>query len=108
MASGAKQAQWMDFIEQVAAEQDWEVGRSKLQMRIFDGNHHATAFQVKVNRVGYLQVHAWETSHPKEDKYGRAIYSLRTESDVVMFCNILMASTAIRAKRRGDSDQGVH
>lgn len=103
MASREKQAQWMDFIEQVAIGQDWQVTRTKLQLRIFDDNHHATAFQVKLNRVGYLQIHAWETSHPKVDSYGRAIYSLRTESDVVMFCNILMASTAIRAMRRGES-----
>lgn len=100
MAAGIKQ--WMDFIERVAKDQNWQVRRTKTQMRIFDDNYHATAFQVKVNRVGYLQVHAWETSHPKQDLYGRAIYSIRNETDATQFCNILIASNSIRAMRRSE------
>lgn len=93
---------WMDFIEKVATDQNWKVDRTKTILRIYDDNYHATAFLIKTNRVGYLQVHAWETSHPKKDLYGRAIYSIRKESDVVEFCNILIASNSIRAMRRGE------
>jgi hypothetical protein len=95
-----KLTRWMDFIGKVAADHNWQIDRAKTRMRIFDQNHHATAFLVKANRVGYLQVHAWETSHPKKDLYGRAIYSIRSETDVVVFCNILIASNSIRAMRR--------
>ncbi|GAB3390437.1 hypothetical protein [Lysobacter fragariae] len=96
------QKRWLDFIASVATDQNWKVDQSKTRLRIYDDNYHATAFLVKANRVGYLQVHAWETSHPKKDLYGRAIYSIRKETDVVEFCNILIASNSIRAMRRGE------
>ena len=84
------------IIKEVALEQTYQVvdeGNSKF---IYLANWHGVAFEIKENSSGYLQVHQWE----ENEKYGRAVYSLRSVSDVIHFCSILISSSNIRAKRQ--------
>ena len=90
---------WLDFIQEVAEEKSMKVDRSETVLRVYDDTVHGAAFEIKKNRVGYLQVHAWEKLK-KKSGYGRAIYSIRSAGDVVSFCNVIVASNNLRAKRR--------
>jgi hypothetical protein len=103
MESAAKD--WLAFIEKVADEQEFEVRGKGLSKRLYIDKHHAVAFELKINRVGFLQAHQWESapSEESEGKYGRAVYSIRSYSDVAQFCSILLASSNLRAKRRDES-----
>ena len=98
----------MDFdfaveqIKLVGLEQGYEVGEGERTFELFTDNHHAVAYKIVANNSsGYIQVHQWECG---EDgcggKYGRGVYSLRSYSDVAHFCQILVASAFIRARRR--------
>ena len=102
MQSEAKE--WLSLIEKVAKEQDFEIRGKGDNKEIYIDKHHAVAFELKINRVGFLQAHQWESA-PSEDtegRYGRAVYSIRSYSDVVQFCLILLASSNLRAKRRDE------
>ena len=58
----------------------------------------------KARRMGsnYIEVSQWEGENEESGGYGRGVYSLRSYSDVVQFCNILLSSSNIRARRRSD------
>jgi hypothetical protein len=97
--------EWLSFIAKVAHEQDFEIRGKGANKRLYIDKHHAVAFELKTNRVGFLQAHQWETdaTGASEGRYGRAVYSIRSYSDVAQFCSILLASSNLRAKRRGES-----
>lgn len=92
----------LDLIKQVAKEQGYEIDGGNKRFFIYIDKWNSVAYEIKENRVGYLQVHQWEESSENNDdgKYGRAVYSLRSITDVVKFCSILLASSSLRAKRR--------
>ena len=102
LSTNAKE--WLEFIEKVAHEQDFEIEGSGTSRRLYIDRYHAVAFELKINRVGYLQAQQWESgsSEEHEGKYGRAVYSIRSYSDVAQFCAILLASSSLRAKRRDE------
>ena len=93
---------WMNTIKQVAREQNFKISgeSNKTTCTIYIDRWHAVAFQLKINRVGFIQAHQWECDKDGEnERYGRAVYSIRSASDCAHFCSILMASAAIRAGR---------
>jgi hypothetical protein len=96
--------EWLEFIEKVADEQGFEIEGQGANRRLYIDRYHAVAFEIKINRVGYLQAQQWEAGSPedKEGKYGRAVYSIRSYSDVAQFCAILLSSSNLRAKRRDE------
>lgn len=87
----------MSLIKYVAKEQKYKVEVfSDSQFSVFINRHHGVAYHI--SRPGeYIQASQWEDG---TDKYGRAVYSIRDHSDAIQFCNVLIASAAIRAKRR--------
>jgi len=92
----------VEIIKQVAIEQNYEISAGDRKFEVYIDNHNAVAFEVLANSSsGYIQVHQWEGGDsPSTGKYGRGVYSLRNYSDVVHFCNVMMSSAAIRARRR--------
>ena len=102
MASEAKE--WLAFVEKVAEEQEFEIRGKGAVRRLYIDKHHAVAFELRINGRGFLQAHQWEaaTTEDTEGKYGRAVYSIRSHSDVAQFCAILLASNNLRAKRRDE------
>ena len=89
------------LIKKIAEEQGYDVEGSDKQFYVQIDRWNAVAYKIQENRVGYLQVHQWEEDSEDENGYyGRAVYSLRNITDVVQFCNILLASASIRAKRK--------
>ena len=94
---------WLTFIVKVADEQGFEIRGKGATKRLYIDKHHAVAFELKINRVGFLQAHQWECGASGDDgEYGRAVYSIRSYSDVAQFCVILLASSNLRAKRRDE------
>lgn len=96
MSFNTKNALWI--IKTVSKEQKYKIeehGESKLIVWL--GKHHGVDFELSVNSSGYIQCNQWDE---QEEDYGRAIYSLRSQSDVIHFCNTLISSAEIRAKRR--------
>ena len=92
----------VQLIKKVAEEQEYKVTGSDVKFQVFIDKYHAVAFQIWANSSsGYVQVHQWEEGADTEDegKYGRGVYSLRSYSDTVQFCNIMISSAAIRARR---------
>ena len=87
------------LIKSVAKEREYSVSGSDASFEVFIDRHNAVAFQIKENSSGYLQVHQWEGEASDSGKYGRCVYSLRDYSDTVHFCNIMMASATVRARR---------
>lgn len=90
------------LIKNVADEQGYSVTGGDVKFQVFIDKYHAVAFQIWANSSsGYVQAHQWEEGNDVEDegKYGRGVYSLRNYSDAVQFCNIMISSAAIRAKR---------
>lgn len=67
------------------------------QFEIYQEQWHGSAYWVQINSSGYVEVSPWES---KEESYDRALYSLRSMSDVIQFCNILVQGEELRAKRR--------
>jgi hypothetical protein len=92
--------EFMDIIKAVAKEQNFEIEGGEKQFSIEKGQWHSVAFLVKENSAGYLQVHQWESEKDNENGiWGRAVYSLRKIADVIQFCNILIMSSEIHARR---------
>ncbi|KUI97777.1 hypothetical protein [Vibrio sp. MEBiC08052] len=88
---------WIELVKTVAIEQGYEVEGSQIYL----DKYNSVDFSLCENDSGYLQVHQWEyTNDEGEGRYGRAVYSLRNITDVIQFCNILISSSNIRAKRR--------
>ena len=89
------------LIKRIAEEQGYNVEGSDKQFYVQIDRWNAVAYKIQKNRVGYLQVHQWEEDSENENgRYGRAVYSLRNVTDVLQFCNILLESASIRAKRK--------
>jgi hypothetical protein len=97
-----KQDEWVKTIQEVAAEQKYEIENPDNQkFYIFIDRWNAVAYQVWNNKSsGYIEVSQWEGSSEETSTYGRGVYSLRSYSDVTHFCNILISSAAIRARRK--------
>lgn len=98
-----KQEEWTKLIQATAYEQGYDIENPEsLKFNIFIDRWHAVAFQVwNNNSSGYIEVSQWEEGQLGEDStYGRGVYSLRSYSDVVQFCSILISSSSIRAKRK--------
>ncbi len=90
----------MDIIKVVSEEQGFEIEGDGKEFSITKDQWHSVAFLVKENSAGYLQVHQWEDIKDLEDgDWGRAVYSLRSITDVIQFCNIVKMSVEIHAKR---------
>ncbi|EIT7126872.1 hypothetical protein ACWO25_004522 [Vibrio parahaemolyticus] len=89
----------LEQIKLVAEEQGYDIAeRGETQFEVYFDNHNAVAFLVYANgSSGYIEISQWEES---AEDFGRCVYSLRDYSDVAYFCNILVASAAIRARRR--------
>ena len=97
--------QWLATIKAVASEQKFTIEgeNNKTTCTIYIDRWHAVAFQLKINRVGFIQAHQWECDKDGENsRYGRAVYSIRSSSDCGQFCSILIASAGIRAGRESN------
>ena len=97
---------WFQTIKQVATEQNFEIkGESnKTTCSIYIDKWHAVAYNLKINGMGYIQAHQWECDKDGTNgRYGRAVYSIRSDSDCVQFCSVLIASFSIRAGREQKS-----
>ena len=106
MASPAKLRNWLRFVKQVGKEQGFEIDGGDTVVEIFIAKRHGAAFRLQINSGGYLQAQQWEcNSKGQNGKYGRAIYSIRSNSDVAQFCAVLIASSSLRARRREDGDE---
>lgn len=95
---------WLALIKEVAQEQNFEIEgqNNKTTCKVFIDRWNAVAYSVKINAAGFIQAHQWESSNSDDaGVYGRAVYSIRSFSDCVQFCAILIASAGIRAKREG-------
>jgi len=91
-----KKALW--FIKSVADEQEYKVEENgETGLLVWLGKRHGVDFEISINASNYIQCNQWDE---QEEEYGRAIYSIRSQSDVTHFCNILISSSLIRAKRR--------
>lgn len=91
---------WLYVIREVAKEQDYQVEETTTSLTIYVDHYHAAAFQVKLSSAEYLQVHQWECdAEGRESRYGRAVYSIRSYTDAVEFCSVLLASARLRARR---------
>jgi len=89
------------LIKEIGDEQGYEIDGTGNSFEIYLDKWNAVHFSISENTAGYLHVNQWEASPENEDGgFGRAVYSLRSASDVVQFCNILISSAALRAKRR--------
>lgn len=93
--------QVFDFIESVAEDCGYSCYRWSTLLEIDHSAWHSVAYKIKKNSSGYLQVHPWENMDDNGNyEYGRAIYSLRTMSDVAKFCALLVQSNEMRAKKK--------
>lgn len=88
----------ISLIQTVATEQKYIVEEmSDTNFLVWLGKHHGVDFELSVNSSDYIQCNQWDE---ESETYGRAIYSLRSQSDVVHFCSTLISSALIRAKRK--------
>ena len=86
----------VEIIKQVAMEQGYTVENNEIHL----DKYNAVAYSIHENNSGYFQVHQWEyTNDEGEGRYGRAVYSIRSLSDAIQFCTVLIASAALRARR---------
>ncbi|HJW02763.1 MAG TPA: hypothetical protein VJ548_05730 [Azospira sp.] len=84
------------IIKQVATEQGYEVQGTEIYL----DKYNAVAYSIQENNSGYIQVHQWEyTNEEGIGRYGRAVYSIRSISDAIQFCSVLIASATLRARR---------
>lgn len=89
----------VEIIKKVATEQNYEIKGGNKKFQIYIDKYNAVAFEILANSDSeYIQVHQWEESDGTGE-YGRAVYSLRSYSDTIHFCGIMIASAAIRARR---------
>jgi hypothetical protein len=96
------QEKWVQIIKDVASEQNYEIENTENQkFYIFIDRWNAVAFQIWNNKSsGYIEIAQWEGSSEDDATYGRGVYSLRCFTDVTHFCNILISSAEIRARRK--------
>jgi len=96
------QEKWVEIIQNVAREQSYTIENSdNLKFQVFIERWNAVAFQVWNNTSsGYIEVSQWEGNSEGEASYGRGVYSLRSFSDVIHFCNVLISSASVRARRK--------
>lgn len=87
---------WVQIIKEVADEQGFDVSSGDTVFTINIDKWHSVAYQMKVNSSGYIQAHQWEDG----DKWGRAVYSIRDFSGAVSFCQILINSSLLKAKKK--------
>lgn len=71
-----------------------EINDEHIQVHL--NKFHAVDFDVLSNSSGYIQCKQWDENR---EEYNRSVYSIRSVTDVIAFCNILEASAKIRAKR---------
>ena len=92
----------VEIIKKVATEQGYEITNGEKKFQVYIDKYNAVAFEIWANSSSnYIQVHQWEVGETEDSgKYGRGVYSLRSYSDVINFCQIMMASASIRARRR--------
>ncbi|MDQ6961927.1 MAG: hypothetical protein Q9M28_05285 [Mariprofundaceae bacterium] len=97
-----EQEKWVQTIQDIATEQEYSIANEdNLKFQIFIDRWNAVAYQIWNNKSsGYIEVSQWEGNSEDESTYGRGVYSLRSFSDVIHFCNILISSASIRARRR--------
>lgn len=95
MSLKLKNAFWIirHFAEEIGYDIE-EIGEENIQLHL--NKFHAVDVEVTSNSSGYIQCKQWDENR---EEYNRAVYSLRSVSDVVRFCNILELSEQIRAKR---------
>ncbi len=90
----------VSLIKEVAEEQNYTLTDGESKFQVYLDNYNAVAFEVWANgSSGYVQVHQWEEEEGSRGRYGRGVYSIRSYSDAVQFCNILIASANLRARR---------
>lgn len=91
---------YVQIIKSVAKENNLTAEGTEKEFSIDVNKFHHVAYLVKENSSGYLQIHQWENVNNSETgEWGRAVYSLRSISDVIQFCSILLISTQIYARR---------
>jgi len=92
----------IEIIKEVAKEQKYETTDGERKFQIYIDKYNAVAFEIFANSSsGYIQVHQWEGGDTEDTgRYGRGVYSLRNYSDVINFCQIMISSAAVRARRR--------
>jgi hypothetical protein len=87
----------LTLIKWVASEQKFKIeAHSDTEFEIRKNRVNSVRFKVYKN-TEYIQIHQWEDSGAK---YGKAVYSIREYSDAIQFCNILIASENLRARRK--------
>lgn len=91
----------VELIKNVAEEQSYSYTDGGAKFEVYLDKHNAVAFEVWANNSsGYVQVHQWEEGDDNSPgKYGRGVYSIRSYSDAVQFCNLMIASANLRARR---------
>ncbi len=88
------------IIKMIAEDNGYNVSQGRKLFTVEMDKWHTVGFRIVETADGYIIVHQWEESDKEgSGKYGRAIYSLRDISDVVNFCDVLIKSPVIRAKR---------
>jgi len=88
----------LEMIKQVATENGYDIVGGENHFEITMDRWHSVAFEIFTQQ--YIQVHQWEAIDDKGNgKYGRGVYSIRTIPNAVAFCQILIASESIRARR---------
>ena len=97
-----KQEKWVKLIQNVSKEQGYKIeNHDKLKFQVFIDRWNAVAFEIFNNKSsGYIEVSQWEGNSEDNATYGRGVYSIRSYSDAINFCNILISSTMIRARRK--------
>lgn len=87
-----------ELIKAVAIERGYKVTAQDKNFEIYTESVNKIAFQVLVaSSSGYIQIHLWDEG---ANDYGHAVYSLRELSDVIQFCNIMISSLSISARRQ--------
>lgn len=89
----------LNTIKTVGQDLDYVLANeTEYQFEIYIDRYNAVAFHIYGNTSSsYIEVRQWEDS---QQAYGKAVYSLRSNSDVALFCNILISSSQIRARRQ--------
>jgi hypothetical protein len=97
-----EQEEWVNIIQKTALENDYDIENPEnKKFYIYIERWNAVAYQVWNNKSsGYIEVAQWEGSSEEESTYGRGVYSIRSYTDAIHFCNILISSSTIRARRR--------
>jgi hypothetical protein len=90
----------LELIENIAKEHNYHMEQIESNFwEAYIDRDHGIAYGISCNQSGYINIRHWEGKQYGDGQYGRSIYSLRTIKDVVKFCNIMVSSEEIRAKR---------